>query len=65
MEDVTTTGGSVLSAVRLLREAGARVETVLTVVDREEGAKAALAAEGIALVPLVLLSELSGRDEPF
>jgi orotate phosphoribosyltransferase len=63
VEDVTTTGGSVLSAVRLLREAGARVETVLTVVDREEGAAAALAAEGVTLISLVLLRELLGRDE--
>ncbi|MDD1666162.1 MAG: orotate phosphoribosyltransferase, partial [Methanomicrobiales archaeon] len=58
VEDVTTTGGSVLSAVRLLREAGARVDTVATIVDREEGAAAALAAEGVRLVPLVTLAEL-------
>ncbi|MDD1668004.1 MAG: orotate phosphoribosyltransferase [Methanomicrobiales archaeon] len=64
VEDVTTTGGSVLGAIRLLREAGGRVDTVVTVVDREEGAGAALAAEGVTLVPLVLLSELLGRDEP-
>lgn len=62
VEDVTTTGGSVLSAVRLLREAGARVNTVATVVDREEGAAGALAAEGVNLVPLVTLKELLGED---
>jgi orotate phosphoribosyltransferase len=65
VEDVTTTGGSVLAAVRLLREAGARVDTVLTVVDREEGATGSLAAEGVNLVPLVTLSELLGEDYPF
>jgi orotate phosphoribosyltransferase len=64
VEDVTTTGSSVLAAVRLLREAGGRVDTVVTVVDREEGAAAKLAAEGVSLVPLVLLRELLGRDEP-
>jgi orotate phosphoribosyltransferase len=58
VEDVTTTGGSVLSAVRLLREAGAVVDRVITVVDREEGAAAALAAEGVELIALVTLSEL-------
>ena len=58
VEDVTTTGGSVLSAVRLLRKAGARVDTVATIVDREEGAAAALAAEGVNLLPLVTLQEL-------
>jgi orotate phosphoribosyltransferase len=64
VEDVTTTGGSVLAAVRLLREAGAVVERVVTVVDREEGAAGALAAGGVALTALVTLSELVGRDEP-
>jgi orotate phosphoribosyltransferase len=58
VEDVTTTGGSVLSAVRLLRGAGARVDTVATIVDRQEGAAAALAAEGLNLLPLVTLREL-------
>ncbi len=61
VEDVTTTGGSVLSAVRLLREAGARIDRVVTVVDREEGARASLAAEGIGLVSLVTLAELLVR----
>jgi orotate phosphoribosyltransferase len=49
LEDVTTTGGSVLDAVRAVREAGGRVATVLTVVDREEGARENLAREGIDL----------------
>jgi len=49
VEDVTTTGGSALEAVRLVREAGGRVRTVLTLVDRGEGAAEALAAEGLAL----------------
>jgi orotate phosphoribosyltransferase len=62
VEDVTTTGGSVLSAVRLLREAGARVDTVATIVDREEGAAEALAAEGVNLIALVTLKELLGED---
>jgi len=63
VEDVTTSGGSVISAVRLLRDSGAKVDTVIAIVDREEGAEAALAAEGVRLVPLVTLTELLGRDE--
>ena len=62
VEDVTTSGGSVLSAVRILREAGAKVDTVITVVDREEGAAASLAAEGVTLISLVTLKELLGED---
>jgi orotate phosphoribosyltransferase len=62
VEDVTTSGGSVLSAVRLLRDAGAKVDTVITIVDREEGAAGSLAAEGLNLIPLVTLKELLGED---
>src|SRR5581483_7506444 len=38
VEDVTTTGGSAMKAVEVLREAGADIAFVLTMVDREEGA---------------------------
>ena len=65
VEDVTTSGGSVISAVRILREAGAKVERVITVVDREEGAAAALAAEGVELVPLATMTELLAEDEAY
>ena len=64
VEDVTTTGGSVLSAVRLLREAGAVVDRVVTVVDREEGAARRLAAEGVELIALVTLADLEAEGEP-
>ncbi|MFO1152596.1 MAG: orotate phosphoribosyltransferase [Rhodospirillales bacterium] len=49
LDDVTTTAGSVLDAVRVVRERGATVRTVLTIVDREEGATENLAAEGLRL----------------
>ncbi len=52
LEDVTTTGKSVMQAVEAVRAAGGRVTKVVTVVDRLEGAKANLAAEGIELVAL-------------
>lgn len=52
VDDVTTTGSSVLRAVEAAREAGAVVGTVVTVVDRLEGAGANLARHGIRLVAL-------------
>jgi len=58
VEDVTTTGGSVCEAVRVLRMAGAAVGTVITVVDREQGAREALARENVGLVSLVTMKEL-------
>lgn len=47
LEDVTTTGGSALEAVRAVQEAGATVAIVLSVVDREEGAAEFYAAQGL------------------
>lgn len=52
VEDVTTTGGSALQAVEAVRERGARVATVLTIVDRLEGARETLKAHGLELVAL-------------
>jgi len=49
LDDVTTTGGSTLEAVRAVRTAGGAVTACLTIVDREEGAVANLAAEGLNL----------------
>ena len=52
-EDVTTTGGSALKAAQAAREAGAKVDTVLTLLDRQEGAKEALAAGRLGLMSLL------------
>jgi orotate phosphoribosyltransferase len=49
VEDVTTTGGSVMQAVEAVRQAGGRVVQIVTVVDRLEGAAENLKAEGIRL----------------
>ncbi|HKS59773.1 MAG TPA: orotate phosphoribosyltransferase [Thermoplasmata archaeon] len=58
IEDVTTTGGSVLESVGVLRRAGGVVERALAVVDRASGARERLAAEGVALEWLTTLPEL-------
>ena len=59
LEDVVTTGGSSLKAVHQLREAGFVVNRVITLVDREEGGAAAMAAADLELVSLFRLSEVS------
>lgn len=58
LEDIATTGGSAVDAVEALREAGATVERVIVVVDREEGATENLAEHGIELESLLTASEL-------
>lgn len=60
VEDVTTSGGSVGRAAEVLRAAGAIVDRVLCVVDREEGAQESLRKIGIDLVPLLRGKDLLG-----
>ena len=57
VEDVTTTGGSALQAVAALREEGANIVLVLTIVDRLEGARQNFAAEGLELKALFTADE--------
>ena len=52
VEDVTTSGGSALQAVDTIRELGGVVETVLTLVDRLEGAQDAFAQTGLNLMSI-------------
>lgn len=58
IEDVTTTANSALRAAKILREAGAVVDTILTVVDREEGGLETLSPEKLELRPLIRAREL-------
>jgi len=60
IEDVLTTGGSALDAIRALESEGARILGVLTLVDREAGGSDRLAAEGYAVAALFTVSELLG-----
>ncbi|MBF5001276.1 orotate phosphoribosyltransferase [Nocardia aobensis] len=59
VEDTTTTGNSPLTAVRALREAGATVVGVATVVDRETGADQVIAAEGLEYRSILGLKDLA------
>jgi orotate phosphoribosyltransferase len=47
VEDTSTTGGSVLTAVEALREAGAEVVGVAVIVDRGTGAQEKIEGEGL------------------
>lgn len=53
VEDVTTTGGSALKAVDVLKDAGAEIVLVLTIIDRQEGATDAFAGAGVAFDALL------------
>ena len=61
IEDTITTGGSALQACEALKAADARILAVLALVDREEGGREALEAEGYRVISLVKLAELRKR----
>jgi len=58
VEDTSTTGGSVLTAVEALREAGAQVVGVAVIVDRDTGAKERIEAEGLPYLSVFGLDDL-------
>lgn len=53
VEDVTTTGGSALKAVEVLRAEGAEIASVITIVDRQEGAAQTFAEAGLTFAPIL------------
>ena len=58
IEDVTTSGGSVLKTVQILKENKAMVDKVIVVVDREGKAKEKLQHVGVELYPLLSVSDI-------
>ncbi len=58
VEDVVTTGGSSLEAIRAVRAMGCTVNRVIAIVDREEGGKAALSEAGCTLEAIFTANEL-------
>lgn len=58
IEDVVTSGGAIIDAVKELRERGAIVNTVLCVIDREGPGRANLEALYLKFCPLFTKSEL-------
>ena len=60
VEDVTTTGGSSMKAVERARQEGLDVVGIITLVDREEGARANIEAEGLALRAVFTRTQVIG-----
>jgi orotate phosphoribosyltransferase len=58
VEDTSTTGGSALTAVHAVQEAGAEVVGVATVVDRATGAAEAIQAQGLRYRSVLGLADL-------
>jgi orotate phosphoribosyltransferase len=58
IEDVITTGGAVRNATLALREAGARVETVVCAIDRSPGEQNPLADVGLEIRSVLTKADL-------
>jgi orotate phosphoribosyltransferase len=58
VEDTSTTGGSVMTAIEALREAGANVVAVAVIVDRDTGARERIEAEGLPYLSVFGLADL-------
>ena len=58
VEDTSTTGGSVLTAVDALREAGAQVVAVAVIVDRDTGARERVQQAGLPYLAAYGLADL-------
>ena len=58
IEDVTTSGSSVVKAIQLIRENHGIVDEVVVLVDRESGAGEKLQKIDINLIPILSISEI-------
>lgn len=57
VEDVTTTGGSLLKAINVINENGGKITEAFVIVDREEGAKETFEENNIKFTPLLTITE--------
>ena len=58
VEDVLTTGGQVLEAAQTLQEADAKVDRIVAVIDRMEGARQNIEGAGFVLESLFTTKDL-------
>ena len=58
VEDVTTSGGSVVKSVQIIRENQGLIDEVLAVVDRESGTEEKLQKIDVNFIPLLSVSDI-------
>ena len=65
LEDVVTTGGSALTAVERLQDAGYEVSQILSLVDREQGGSELYQSKGIKFQALFSIREIQQQYSKF
>ena len=63
VEDVATTGGQALEAVDVLKGLGARVPAIISVIDRQEGARENIEGAGVEFHALFTKKDLGVEDD--
>ncbi len=63
LEDVVTSGGSSIKAVEQLRNAGYKVKSIISIVDRQEGALQNIERAKLTLKSLFSLEEIAQKSE--
>jgi orotate phosphoribosyltransferase len=58
VEDVVTTGGAIIDGVKELRKLGAKIDTVICVIQRSSEAVDILSEHGLKLIPAFTMQEL-------
>ncbi len=58
VEDIATTGGQVLEAAKLITEIGAKLERIVAVIDRQEGARENIEGAGFTFDSLFTKADL-------
>jgi orotate phosphoribosyltransferase len=58
IEDVTTSGNSVIESIKILKKQNAILDKVIVIVDRESGAKKKINDLGLKLISLLSVSEI-------
>lgn len=64
VDDTCTTGGSLLSTIDALQQAGCTVVSCVCVLDRKEGGSSALEKRGVSLVSLLEIDRASKKIKP-
>lgn len=63
VEDIATTGGQILEAAKIITDAGARVEKIVCVIDRLQGARENIEKAGFSFKSILTIDDLDLKEK--